>query len=105
MTMRWVWGTGWATATLAGRQRASGLDRCAYSGGPAPEVRGRLLALVPGWRRRRIGLDAGGTFDAVGDRIPIPGRARRPLLERHATHPASSQEAGLKPVTFPSSLW
>lgn len=33
-------------ATLSARQRASGLDRCGYSGGPAPEVRGRLFVLM-----------------------------------------------------------
>ena len=31
---------------LSDSQRASGLGRCAYSGGPAPEVRGRLFVLM-----------------------------------------------------------
>ena len=35
-------------ATLSARQRASGLDRCSYSGGPAPQVRGRLLVPMAG---------------------------------------------------------
>ena len=48
MTTLWVWGTGWVTATLVSRQRAPGLDRCAYSGGPAPEVRGRLFVSLAG---------------------------------------------------------
>ena len=48
MTTLWVWGTGWVTATLVSRQRAPGLDRCTYSGGPAHEVRGRLLVLLAG---------------------------------------------------------
>ena len=78
MTTCWVWGTGWATATLAGRQRASGLDRCAYSGGPAPEVRDRLFVLASGltrvgWGRAdALALEgaAAGAFDAVGVRVP-----------------------------------
>ena len=48
MTTLWVWGTGWVTATPVSRQRAPGLDRCAYSGGPAPEVRGRLFVPLAG---------------------------------------------------------
>ena len=35
-------------ATVFARQRAPGLDRCAYSGGPAPEVRGRLFVSLAG---------------------------------------------------------
>jgi len=66
MTTLWVWGTGWVTATLVSRQRAPGLDRCAYSGGPAHEVRGRLLVPLTGpWllgracaSRRRYGEGA-----------------------------------------------
>ena len=54
MTTRWGLGAGWVTATLVSRQRASGLDRCAYSGGPAPEVRGRLFVPLAGpWLLRR----------------------------------------------------
>ena len=50
MTTRWGLGAGWVTATLVSRQRASGVDRCAYSGGPAPEVRGRLfLPMADPW--------------------------------------------------------
>jgi len=37
MTTLWVWGTGWVMATLVSRQRAPGLDRCGYSGGPPPQ--------------------------------------------------------------------
>ena len=67
MTTRWGLGAGWVTATLVSRQRASGVDRCAYSGGPAPEVRGRLLVLLAGpWclgrgcaGRRRCGEPGG----------------------------------------------
>ena len=33
-------------ARLSDTLRAPGLDRCAYSGGPAPEVRGRLFVLM-----------------------------------------------------------
>ena len=35
-------------ARLSDTLRAPGLDRCAYSGGPAHEVRGRLLVLLAG---------------------------------------------------------
>ena len=35
-------------ARLSDRLRASGVDRCGYSGGPAPEVRGRLFVLMAG---------------------------------------------------------
>ena len=35
-------------ATLAARQRACGLDRCGYSGGPEPEVRGCLFVPLAG---------------------------------------------------------
>ena len=48
MTTLWVWGTGWVTATLVSRERAPGLDRCGYSGDPAPEVRGRLFVPLAG---------------------------------------------------------
>ena len=42
-------------ATVFARQRAPGLDRCAYAGGPAPEVRGRLFLLLAGpWRLGRV---------------------------------------------------
>ena len=39
-------GVGRMAATHSARQRASGLDRCSYSGGPAPEMRGRLFVLM-----------------------------------------------------------
>ena len=66
-------------ATLVSRQRASGLDRCAYSGGPAPEVRGRLFLPMAGpWLlgrgcagRRRYG-EAGGLCEC-----PTHGRGLR----------------------------
>ena len=39
----------WADgARLSDRLRASGVDRCGYSGGPAPEVRGRLFVPLAG---------------------------------------------------------
>ena len=62
MTTRWVWGTGWATATLAGQQRASGLDRCTYSGGAPPQGGGRPGEAGGGGGARRHGgyLIAGG---------------------------------------------
>ena len=100
-------------ATVFARQRASGLDRCAYSGGPAPEVRGRLLVLIADLRwlgrlacrspeTRRAGRPVrvlrlwsvprcarlhsarAGAFDAVGDGNPVPVRAGCPRLERTA---------------------
>ena len=37
-------------ATVFARQRVSGVDRCAYSGGPAPEVRDRLFVPLAGLR-------------------------------------------------------
>ena len=53
--------------TVFARQRASGLDRCGYSGGPAPEMRGRLFVLLADLRwlgrlrtgRRRCGEPGG----------------------------------------------
>ena len=100
-------------ATVFARERASGPDRCAYSGGPAPEVRGRLFLPIAGpwwlegWSagRRRCdgwaacasaplmvgayGVDGdmslrAGTFDAVGDGNPVPERVGCPRLERIA---------------------
>ena len=44
MTTLWVWGTGWVTATLVSRQRASGLDWCGYSGGPRTSGAGPLVS-------------------------------------------------------------
>ena len=39
----------WADgARLSNRLRASGVDRCGYFGGPAPEVRGRLFVPLAG---------------------------------------------------------
>ena len=66
-------------ATLSARQRACGLDRCGYSGGPAPEVRGRLFVplagpwWLEGWTasRRRYG-EAGGLCEC-----PTHGRGLR----------------------------
>ena len=63
----------WADgARLADTLRASGLDRCAYSGGPAPEMRGRLFVPLAGpWLlgrgcagRRRCGEPGGWCEDA-----------------------------------------
>ena len=60
-------------ATLAARQRASGLDRCAYSGGLAPEVRDRLFVLTSGLKR---GAKVGALV--LGDAVRnVPGRERR----------------------------
>ena len=45
-------------ARLSDKLRASGLDRCGYSGGPAPEMRGRLFVPLAGrwwWGRLRAG--------------------------------------------------
>lgn len=112
-------------ATLAARQRASGLDRCAYSGGLAPEVRDRLFVLTSGLKR---GAKVGALV--LGDAVRnVPGRERRGrgcsgghlvkcetvcgeearvakrLGQRGAACPAMPpQDSGLKPMTFPSSL-
>ena len=85
-------------ATVFARQRASGVDRCGYSGGSAPEVRGRLFVPLAGpwwlgraacrppevrragWlvrERPPMSLRA-GTFDAVGDGNPVPERVGCP---------------------------
>ena len=66
-------------ATVFARQRVSGVDRCAYSGGPAPEVRDRLFVPLAGpWLlgrgcagRRRYG-EAGGLCEC-----PTHGRGLR----------------------------
>ena len=90
----------WADgARLSDRLRASGVDRCGYSGGPAPEVRGRLFVPLAGpWLlgrgcagRRRCGGPGGwcegahswsgptaraGVRRASGDILRVRGQSR-----------------------------
>ena len=98
-------------ATVFAGQRASGLGRCAYSGGPALEMWGPLVCAAgrpvvvgrvecrslevrrAGRPVRVLPLMVGayvaggdmslraGTFDAVGDRKPVPERVGCPRLE------------------------
>ena len=86
-------------ATVFARQRASGLDRCAYSGGPAPEVRGRLFLPIAGpwwlegWSagRRRRGERGGLCECATHGRGLRCGRvhsARPGACRRGRGHPA-----------------
>ena len=95
MTTLWVWGTGWVTATLVSRQRASGLDRCAYSGGPAPEVRGRLFVPMAGpwWLEGEACRSAEGSV--WGDLCERPTHGRGPRHgQAYAARPGTSCAAG-----------
>ena len=95
----------WADgARLSDRLRASGADRCAYSGGPAPEVRDRLFVPLAGpWLlgrgcagRRRYG-EAGGLCEC-----PTHGRGLR-HGQAYAARPGTSCAAGdmsSRPGTF-----
>ena len=67
-------------ATVFARQRVSGLDRCAYSVGPAPEVRGRLFVPLAGpwWLEGEACRSAeGGVWDDLCERPTRAGPTAR----------------------------
>ena len=67
-------------ATVFARQRVSGLDRCAYSVGPAPEVRGRLFLPLAGpwWLEGEACRSAeGGVWDDLCERPTRAGPTER----------------------------
>ena len=79
-------------ATVFARQRASGLDRCGYSGGPAPEVRGPLVRAagrpVAVWEglcagRRRFG-ERGGLCECSAHGRDLGVRGCTPWGRGHA---------------------
>ena len=82
-------------ATVFARQRVSGVDRCAYSGGPAPEVRDRLFVPLAGpWLLGR-GCAGRRRYGEAGDLCERPTHGRGPRHgQAYAARPGTSCAAG-----------
>ena len=82
-------------ATLAARQRACGLDRCGYSGGPEPEVRGCLFVPLAGpwWLEGEAFRSAEGSVWGDLCERPTHGRGLR-RGQAYAARPGTSCAAG-----------
>ena len=84
------------TLTLVGRRvlRAVGLLPRRMKAVDHPHLPGGMATMGAFRASGDISLRP-GTFDAVGDRIPVPGRARCPL--REGMHPAARNVPASKP--------
>ena len=86
----------WADgARLSDRLRASGVDRCGYSGGPEPEVRGCLFVPLAGpwWLEGEAFRSAEGSVWGDLCERPTHGRGLR-RGQAYAARPGTSCAAG-----------